>query len=207
MTQVGTRGGNQLVRCIASHTIFNGDRVAQHFNATQLWLLLHLVGDSTTENQKKLRQLLEKYGNTAIKCKGLDQVKKDLETRIQNYYQGNRLDTYSARIIECIHESSGKPDESSTSLIAARQKLEDVPECHRGLKQFIIEPTILPAPDLALVSALPRSRPSSQASSAAGQSATVSQEAEEHCDENHIAIVVTPSPDLKQDIASLSSDV
>ncbi|CEL63370.1 hypothetical protein RSOLAG1IB_10706 [Rhizoctonia solani AG-1 IB] len=136
VTQIGNHSGNRLVAWLVSRIEYGDDLVEQHFSATQLWPLLHLVGDSTTDTQKRLSQLLEDEEWLEIKLKGFDQVKKDLESRILLYYQADRLDTYSARIIECIHESSGtQPDDHTKAIMD--QKLKDVPQSHRGLKQLI----------------------------------------------------------------------
>ncbi|CEL62412.1 hypothetical protein RSOLAG1IB_10453 [Rhizoctonia solani AG-1 IB] len=136
VTQTGNGSRNRLVERLAVRPKHWDDHVSKHFSATQLWLLLHLVGDLTTDTQKRLSQLLEDERYLEIKVKGFDQVKKDLETRILHYYQADRLDTYSARIIECIHESSGIQPEGHTSTIM-NKKLKDVPQSHRGLKQLI----------------------------------------------------------------------
>ncbi|CCO36057.1 hypothetical protein BN14_10179 [Rhizoctonia solani AG-1 IB] len=131
VTRIGNGSWSQLVGRLAWRAKHEDNPVKQHFSATQLWLLLHLVGDLTTDTQKRLSQLLEDEEYLEIKTKGFDQVKKDLETRILHYYQADRLDTYSARIIECIHESSGtRPDDPTKTIMD--QKLKDVPQSHRG---------------------------------------------------------------------------
>ncbi|CCO34115.1 hypothetical protein BN14_08207 [Rhizoctonia solani AG-1 IB] len=138
VTEIG-KYGSRLVYWLAWDSKYENDPVKQHFSATQLWLFLHLVGDSTTGTQNRLSQLLQDEGYPEIKDKRFDQVKKDLEKRILQYYQADRLDTYSARIIECIHESSGtQPDDHTKTIMD--QKLKDVPDSHRGLKQLIDDP-------------------------------------------------------------------
>ncbi|CEL63393.1 hypothetical protein RSOLAG1IB_10729 [Rhizoctonia solani AG-1 IB] len=129
VTQVGNHSTNRLVERLAVRAKHWDDHVSKHFSATQLWLLLHLVGDLTTDTQKRLSQLLEDERYLEIKDKGFDQVKKDLEKCILQYYQADRLDTYSARIVECIHESSGtQPDDHTKTIM--NQKLKDVPHSH-----------------------------------------------------------------------------
>ncbi|KAF8668369.1 hypothetical protein RHS04_09006 [Rhizoctonia solani] len=164
--------------------------VHQHFCATQLWILLHLVHDPTTETQQKLKDLLESESLLEIKSRGIDQVKKDLESRIIAYYQAERLDTYSARIIECIHQARDtQPDSKLASLI--EQKLKDVPPCHRGLKQFShsLEATLAPVdPALTSPSSVSRSTPSVSVSGVLEGL----QEPEQRCDVDHVSISITP---------------
>ncbi|CAE6444288.1 unnamed protein product [Rhizoctonia solani] len=162
-------------------------------HATQLWLLLHLVGDSATDTQKRLNQLLKDEEDLEIKDKGFDQVKKDLETRILHYYKADRLDTYSARIIECIHESSGiQPDKHTKAIMD--QKLKDVPQSHRGLKQLIGDRTTHPASDPALITTLPPSIPSSRVPSVMPEPEPITHEAEERWNVDHLSIKIVPSP-------------
>ncbi|CCO34109.1 hypothetical protein BN14_08201 [Rhizoctonia solani AG-1 IB] len=191
VTQTGNGSRNRLVERLAVRPKHWDDHVSKHFSATQLWLLLHLVGDLTTDTQKRLSQLLEDERYLEIKVKGFDQVKKDLETRILHYYQADRLDTYSARIIECIHESSGIQPEGHTSTIM-NKKLKDVPQSHRGLKQLIDDRTTHPAPDPALIP-LPQSIPSSRAPSVMAEPETISHEPEERWDVDHLSIEIVPS--------------
>ncbi|CEL62417.1 hypothetical protein RSOLAG1IB_10458 [Rhizoctonia solani AG-1 IB] len=99
VTQIG-KHRTRLVYRLAWDAKHENNPVLQHFSATQLWLLLHLVGDLTTDTQNRLSQLLEDEEDLEIKVKEFDQVKKDLEKRILLYYKADRLDTYSARIIE-----------------------------------------------------------------------------------------------------------
>ncbi|CEL63373.1 hypothetical protein RSOLAG1IB_10709 [Rhizoctonia solani AG-1 IB] len=191
VTQVGNHSTNRLVEWLARRAKYGDDPVSKHFSATQLWLLLHLVGDSTTSTQKCLSQLLEDEGRLEIKTKGFDQVKKDLEERILHYYNADRLDTYSARIIECIHKSSGtQPDDHTKAIMD--QKLKDVPQSHRGLKQLIDDRTTHPAPDPALIP-LPQSIPSSRAPSVMAEPETISHEPEERWDVDHVSIEIVPS--------------
>ncbi|CCO34117.1 hypothetical protein BN14_08209 [Rhizoctonia solani AG-1 IB] len=204
VTQIGNHSGNRLVAWLVSRIEYGDDLVEQHFSATQLWPLLHLVGDSTTDTQKRLSQLLEDEEWLEIKLKGFDQVKKDLESRILLYYQADRLDTYSARIIECIHESSGtQPDDHTKAIMD--QKLKDVPQSHRGLKQLIDDRTTHPAPDPALIP-LPQSIPSSRAPWVMAEPETISHEPEERWDVDHVSIEIVPSSPT-QDVNRACPDV
>ncbi|CCO33575.1 hypothetical protein BN14_07659 [Rhizoctonia solani AG-1 IB] len=192
VTQVGNHSTNRLVERLAVRAKHWDDHVSKHFSATQLWLLLHLVGDLTTDTQKRLSQLLEDERYLEIKDKGFDQVKKDLEKCILQYYQADRLDTYSARIVECIHESSGtQPDDHTKTIM--NQKLKDVPQSHRGLKQLIDDRTTHPAPDPALITPLLPSIPSSRAPSVMAEPEPISHEPEERWDVDHLSIEIVPS--------------
>ncbi|KAF8685695.1 hypothetical protein RHS04_00426 [Rhizoctonia solani] len=145
---------------------------------------------STTEPQKTLENLLESQAELEIKSKGIDKVKEELESQIIAYYQADCLDTYSARVIECIHEARGiPPDDKLASLI--EQKLKDVPPCHRGLKQFSHSPeaTLVPF-DPALIVPSPLSR-SVSLFSVSGERGRL-QDGEEGCDVDHVSISITP---------------
>ncbi|KAF8755147.1 hypothetical protein RHS01_05402 [Rhizoctonia solani] len=123
---------------------------------------------------RTLKRLLESQSRLEIESKGMNRVKEDLESEIIKYYRANRLDTYSARVIECIRQARDtRPHGKMASLI--EQKLKDVPPCHRGLKQFSHSPEATSTRvDLELTVPLPVSRsalrpPSRKAGKIAGR--------------------------------------
>ncbi|CAE6474683.1 unnamed protein product [Rhizoctonia solani] len=197
VTRIGCDDWNELLFRLGRDVINDDDPLSKHFAATQLWLLLHLVDDSTTENQKNLRQLLEKRSGLEIEAKGLEHVKGGLGARVLAYYQGDRLDTYSARIIECIYQARRtRPDSHLRTLM--EEKMKDVPKCHRGLTQFTNGPPTEAPLDLALVTPLPPSRTTSRASIRSAPEAA-SQMTEGHWDVDHVSIDMSSYPPGPED--------
>ncbi|KAG8682767.1 hypothetical protein FRC11_014423 [Ceratobasidium sp. 423] len=64
----------------------------RQFAATQLWLLMHLVGDSSSDDQRRMRANIEREleGTLQLQRKGFDQAKIDLETFIVQGYRNDR---------------------------------------------------------------------------------------------------------------------
>ncbi|QRW26616.1 hypothetical protein RhiXN_12277 [Rhizoctonia solani] len=151
--------GRSLIAQLGYDFAYGTARQSRNFSASQLWLLLHLADHSATENQKKLRLLLEKDSGLKLATKGVEQVKKDLEWRLLNFYKEDRLDTYSARIVECIHQlRRSQPDQTMATHMEGI--LQTVPKSCRGLAQF----THTTALDIAVITPLPPSRPISRSS-------------------------------------------
>ncbi|KAG8757713.1 hypothetical protein FRC11_004323, partial [Ceratobasidium sp. 423] len=119
--------------------------IAQHFSATQLWLLLELVGNSSTDDQKRLERSIEEMarGKLQIQNEGVDGVKKELEGYIvESYGRGEHLGVYSSRVVECILEArGGQTYEGLNDRVQA--DLKGVPTCIRGLSSFASDPAVL----------------------------------------------------------------
>ncbi|GAB1528289.1 hypothetical protein RhiTH_011482 [Rhizoctonia solani] len=191
LTSIGRSSTNLLERLVNRSGFKDSSNPSrQHFCATQLWIPIHLVQDSITEPQRTLKRLLESQSRLEIESKGMNRVKEDLESEIIKYYRANRLDTYSARVIECIRQARDtRPHGKMASLI--EQKLKDVPPCHRGLKQFSHSPEATSTRvDLELTVPLPvsRSAPPTSVSEKPGRL----QGGEERCNVDHASISITP---------------
>ncbi|KAG8688775.1 hypothetical protein FRC11_004790 [Ceratobasidium sp. 423] len=76
----------------------------RQFAAAQLWLLLHRVGDSASDDQQRWKQIIENNleVNLKFQSKGFDQVKQDLETFIIEGYRKDR------RISDKITDNEGQ---------------------------------------------------------------------------------------------------
>ncbi|CAE6520752.1 unnamed protein product [Rhizoctonia solani] len=108
--------------------------------ATQFWLLLCLIGDSSTQLQKDLETKIEKYTGLGLESRGIDSVKAQLEEEIiQGYERGHQYGLYSARIIECILQARGTPQYDDL-FYRIRRDLKDVPSNIRGLSSFLDQP-------------------------------------------------------------------
>ncbi|CAE6417714.1 unnamed protein product [Rhizoctonia solani] len=77
----------------------------RHFAAAQLWLLLDRVGDSTSDDQQRWKQIIENNLEVHLKLqrKGFDQVKQELETFIIEGYRKHR------RISGGLTDNQGQP--------------------------------------------------------------------------------------------------
>ncbi|KAH7329800.1 hypothetical protein B0J17DRAFT_207737 [Rhizoctonia solani] len=60
---------------------------ARHFAATQLWILLFLIDDLLPEYYEPVKSVIESKTRLQIQAKGLDQVRRDLETYIIKGYR------------------------------------------------------------------------------------------------------------------------
>ncbi|CUA75593.1 Rab GTPase-binding effector protein 1 [Rhizoctonia solani] len=108
--------------------------------ATQFWLLLCLIGDSSTELQKDLKTKIEGHTGLGLESQGVDSVKAELEEEIiEGYERGHRYGLYSARIIECILQARGTP-QYDDFFYRIRRDLKDVPSNIRGLSSFLDQP-------------------------------------------------------------------
>ncbi|EUC55867.1 hypothetical protein RSOL_142380, partial [Rhizoctonia solani AG-3 Rhs1AP] len=108
------------------------------FAAAQLWLLLSLVGDESTEDQRELREIIE--GKTALKIQPdrLGEVKMQLEEEImQGYEDGHCLGLYSARVIECILEHRSPQSNNHSLAHRIHHDLKGVLPELRGLASFL----------------------------------------------------------------------
>ncbi|CEL53748.1 hypothetical protein RSOLAG1IB_11485 [Rhizoctonia solani AG-1 IB] len=204
MAKIGKGSWNKPVERLAWRAKNQDDPATQHLCATQLWLLLHLVDDLTTDTQKQLGKLLEDEEDLEIKKNGFIEVKKDLETRILDYYKGNRLDTYSARIIECIHRSSGVECDQHTKALMDWE-LKDVPPSHRGLEQFINEYATHPEPDPALISPQPPSLPSFREPSVEAAPEPALHKPDERRNVNHASIDMASSSLVRNEYQARSN--
>ncbi|CAE6535812.1 unnamed protein product [Rhizoctonia solani] len=92
----------------------------RHFAATQLWLLLHLAGNTTSDDQRRLRENIERAleGSRQLRSKGFDQVKTNLEVFIIGNYRADH------RVSKKVTENDSQPpyiwDKIKTSLLARR---------------------------------------------------------------------------------------
>ncbi|CUA75506.1 hypothetical protein RSOLAG22IIIB_11783 [Rhizoctonia solani] len=127
---------------------------SRHVIATQFWLLLSLIGDSSTDLQKKLKSKIEEETELLIRGQGVDTIRVELEEEIiQGYWSGHHFGVYSARIIECILE--GRNALSLNHLYQRiMQDLGDVPPNIRGRSSFL-DPAVNLQPELTSRDAQP----------------------------------------------------
>ncbi|CCO32091.1 hypothetical protein BN14_06144 [Rhizoctonia solani AG-1 IB] len=136
----------------------NGDWLAirpKHFAATQLWILISLVGTSSGHEQKRLKEILARHTGQDLGELGILALKRELENRIMTDYRDDHcIEVYTARIIGCILE--GRDDEAGVAdsrpatvnqsetnsgvIHRVRRQLLSVPSALQGLASFTDKP-------------------------------------------------------------------
>ncbi|CAE7143876.1 unnamed protein product [Rhizoctonia solani] len=116
----------------------------KHFAATQLWILLCLVGDSSSDAQKKLKGALESRTKPDLGDSGIRTFKKELEDCIiSDYQKDHSIKVYSARVIGCILEDCEEQHRTAGGQLAAMSELEAASMAHKVTEELQHVPTSL----------------------------------------------------------------
>ncbi|CAE6452358.1 unnamed protein product, partial [Rhizoctonia solani] len=136
----------------------NGDWLAtrpKHFAATQLWVLLSLVGTSSGHEQRRLKEVLARQTEQDLGDLAIMTLKRELENRIMtDYREHHYIETYTARVIGCILESReddlgatgsrpatvNQSETNSSVMHRVRMQLLSVPPTLQGLASFTDKP-------------------------------------------------------------------